>query len=56
MNIAEFVKQFNDRMRDQMGMINLPISGYKDRSFDFILKSPPRPCPQEGGRRREGRR
>ncbi|MBL6757337.1 MAG: 50S ribosomal protein L11 [Planctomycetes bacterium] len=41
-NIAEFVKQFNDRTRDQMGMI-LPveISVYKDRSFDFILKSPP---------------
>ena len=41
-NIAELVKQFNDRTRDQMGMI-LPveISVYKDRSFDFILKSPP---------------
>ena len=41
-NIAEFVKQFNDRTRDQMGMI-LPvvISVYKDRTFDFILKSPP---------------
>ena len=41
-NIAEFVKQFNDRTRDQTGMI-LPveISVYKDRSFDFILKSPP---------------
>lgn len=41
-NIAEFVKQFNDRTRDQMGMI-LPvvISVYKDRTFDFVLKSPP---------------
>jgi large subunit ribosomal protein L11 len=41
-NISEFVKQFNDRTRDQMGMI-LPvvISVYKDRTFDFILKSPP---------------
>lgn len=41
-NIAQFVKEFNDRTRDQMGMI-LPveISVYKDRSFDFILKSPP---------------
>ena len=41
-NIADFVKQFNDRTRDQMGMI-LPvvITVYKDRSFDFILKSPP---------------
>ena len=42
MNIAEFVKQFNDRTRDQMGMIiPVEISVYKDRSFDFILKSPP---------------
>ena len=41
-NIAEFVKLFNDRTRDQMGMIiPVEISVYKDRSFDFILKSPP---------------
>ena len=41
-NIAEFVKQFNDRTREQMGMIiPVEISVYKDRSFDFILKSPP---------------
>ena len=41
-NIAEFVKRFNDATRDQMGMIiPVEISVYKDRSFDFILKSPP---------------
>jgi len=41
-NIAEFVKQFNDRTRDQMGMIiPVEISVYKDRTFDFIMKSPP---------------
>ena len=41
-NIAGFVKEFNDRTRDQMGMIiPVEISVYKDRSFDFILKSPP---------------
>ncbi len=41
-NIGEFVKQFNDRTRDQMGMIiPVEITVYKDRSFDFILKSPP---------------
>lgn len=41
-NIAEFVKQFNDRTRDQMGMtIPVEITVYKDRSFDFVLKSPP---------------
>lgn len=41
-NIAAFVKEFNDRTRDQMGLIiPVEISIYKDRSFDFILKSPP---------------
>lgn len=41
-NIAQFVKEFNDRTRDQMGMIiPVEISVYADRSFDFILKSPP---------------
>jgi large subunit ribosomal protein L11 len=40
--ISEFVKQFNERTRDQMGMIiPVEINVYKDRSFDFILKSPP---------------
>jgi large subunit ribosomal protein L11 len=41
-NIGQFVKQFNDKTKDQMGLV-LPviISVYKDRSFDFILKSPP---------------
>ena len=42
LNIADFVKQFNDRTRDQMGMIiPVEITVYKDRTFDFILKSPP---------------
>jgi large subunit ribosomal protein L11 len=41
-NISEFVKQFNDKTRDQVGMtIPVEISIYKDRSFDFIMKSPP---------------
>ena len=41
-NIAQFVKEFNDRTRAQMGMIiPVEITVYKDRSFDFILKSPP---------------
>ena len=41
-NIAQFVKEFNDRTRQQMGLIiPVEISVYKDRSFDFILKSPP---------------
>ncbi len=41
-NIGQFVQQFNDRTRDMTGTI-LPvvISVYNDRSFDFIIKSPP---------------
>ncbi len=41
-NIGEFVKRFNDRTQDQMGMI-LPvvIQVFKDKSFDFEIKSPP---------------
>jgi len=41
-NIAGFVKEFNDKTRDQMGLIiPVEISVYADRSFDFVLKSPP---------------
>jgi large subunit ribosomal protein L11 len=41
-NIGNFVKQFNDKTKDQMGlMLPVIISVYKDRSFDFIIKSPP---------------
>jgi len=41
-NIGQFVKSFNDKTSDRNGLI-LPvvISVYKDRSFDFIIKSPP---------------
>lgn len=41
-NIGEFVKQFNDQTRPQMGNI-LPvlITVYKDRTFTFITKKPP---------------
>ncbi len=40
--VGEFVQQFNARTADQKGLI-LPveISVYSDRSFDFIIKSPP---------------
>lgn len=41
-NIAAFVKQFNDATRDNPGLIiPVEITVYKDRTFDFILKSPP---------------
>ncbi|MBI5431392.1 MAG: 50S ribosomal protein L11 [Planctomycetes bacterium] len=41
-NIAAFVKEFNERTRKDMGLIiPVEITVYKDRSFDFVLKSPP---------------
>lgn len=41
-NIMEFCKQFNARTQDKMGKI-LPalITVYSDKSFDFIIKTPP---------------
>src|SRR6218665_1534396 len=42
LNLGQFVKQFNDATRDLNGMIvPVVISIYNDRSFDFVLKSPP---------------
>lgn len=40
--IMDFCKQFNDRTKDRPGLI-LPvvISLYEDRTFSFIIKSPP---------------
>jgi len=41
-NIGEFIKKFNDETKDAAGMIiPVVISVYKDRSFDFVTKSPP---------------
>ena len=41
-NIMEFCKQFNDKTKDKGDLI-LPvvIDVYEDRSFDFIIKTPP---------------
>ena len=43
-NIAGFVKDFNDKTRDKEGLI-IPviITIYADRSFTFVLKTPPAP-------------
>ena len=41
-NIMEFCKQFNGRTQDQAGkIIPVIITVYRDKSFDFIIKSPP---------------
>lgn len=41
-NIMEFCKQFNARTQDQAGkVIPVVITVYKDKSFDFITKTPP---------------
>ena len=41
-NIMQFVKEFNARTADQMGMIiPVVITVYADRSFTFITKTPP---------------
>jgi len=41
-NIGQFVSQFNEKTRDMMGtVIPVIITVYNDRSFEFILKSPP---------------
>jgi len=42
LNIMEFCKQFNARTQDKMGTV-LPvlITVYSDKSFDFVVKTPP---------------
>ena len=41
-NIMEFCKQFNARTQDRPGKVTpVVITVYKDKSFDFIVKTPP---------------
>lgn len=41
-NIMEFCKAFNAKTQDKIGfVIPVEISVYKDRSFTFVLKTPP---------------
>jgi large subunit ribosomal protein L11 len=41
-NIMQFCKDFNDKTKDKQGMvIPVVITIYKDKSFDFITKTPP---------------
>jgi large subunit ribosomal protein L11 len=42
LNIQEFCTKFNDATKDSAGdIIPVEITVYEDRSFDFILKTPP---------------
>ncbi len=41
-NLGEFCTKFNDATKDKMGdIVPVEISVYEDRSFDFVLKTPP---------------
>jgi large subunit ribosomal protein L11 len=43
-NIMEFCKQFNARTQDKQGeLLPVIITVYKDKSFDFVIKTPPAP-------------
>lgn len=41
-NLQDFCTKYNDATRDRMGdVLPVEISIYEDRSFDFIIKTPP---------------
>ena len=41
-NLQEFCTKYNDATKDKMGdVIPVVISVYEDRTFDFVLKTPP---------------
>ena len=42
LNLQEFCTKFNEMTRDKMGdVLPVEISIYEDRTFDFVLKTPP---------------
>lgn len=42
LNIAEFVKRFNDQTKDRKGEVTpVELTVYEDRTYTFILKTPP---------------
>jgi large subunit ribosomal protein L11 len=44
LNIMEFCKQFNARTQDRAGQVcPVLITMYTDKSFDFVVKTPPAP-------------
>ncbi len=40
-NIGEFVSKFNEATKSMEGIVPAEITVYEDRTFDFILKTPP---------------
>ena len=43
-NLQEFCTKYNDATRDKMGdILPVEISIYDDRTFDFVIKTPPAP-------------
>ncbi len=43
-NLQEFCTKYNDATRDKMGdILPVEISVYEDRTFDFVIKTPPVP-------------
>lgn len=43
-NLGEFCTKFNDASKDKMGdILPVEITVYGDRTFDFVLKTPPAP-------------
>lgn len=41
-NVMEFCKQFNARTQDKQGkVLPVAITVFKDKSFDFVIKTPP---------------
>ena len=41
-NLQEFCTKYNDATREKMGdILPVEISVYEDRSFDFVIKTPP---------------
>ena len=43
-NLQEFCTKYNDATKDKMGdILPVEISIYDDRSFDFVIKTPPAP-------------
>ena len=56
-NIVEFTKSYNEKTADKVGqVIPAQITIFEDRSFTFVLKTPPAAGSSPQGRRdREGR-